>query len=195
MTTITAPRVLTSGLRGSVRRDAALTATTTLILAVSAQVAVRLPFSPVPITGQTLAVLLAGAALGPSLAAASSSLYIALALAGLPVLAPTADGGHLTGTAVLGSPTLGYIAGFLAASVVVGFLAERGLTHTVRGTVTSMLIGNAVIYGLGLTWLHHALGASWSTTLAWGMTPFLIGDAVKIAIAAGLLPSVWRLVR
>ena len=195
MTTITAPRVLTTGLRGSIRRDAAIVGTTTLILAASAQVAVRLPFSPVPITGQTLAVLLAGAALGPTLAAASSSLYIALALAGLPVLAPTADGGHLTGTAVLTSPTLGYIASFLVASVAVGRLAERGLTHSVRGTVGAMLVGNGIIYGLGLTWLHHALGASWSTTLAWGLTPFLLGDAVKIAIAAGLLPSVWRIIR
>lgn len=195
MTTITAPRVLTTGLRGSIGRDVALVATSTLVIAASAQVAIRLPFSPVPITGQTLAVLLAGAALGPALAAASSGLYLVLALAGLPVLAPTADGGHLTGSAVLTSPTLGYLAGFLIASIVVGHLAEWGLTRTVLGTVASMLVGNGVIYALGLMWLHHSLGAPWATTFAWGLTPFLIGDAVKIAIAAGLLPSVWRVVR
>ncbi len=195
MTTITAPRVLTSGLRGSIRRDAAIVAVSTLVIAASAQIAVRLPFSPVPITGQTLAVLLAGAALGPTLAIASTSLYLALALAGLPVLAPAADGTHLTGGAVLGSPTLGYVVGFLLASLAVGALAERGLTRSVRGTVLAMVVGNGIIYALGLSWLHHTLGTSLVTTVTLGLTPFLVGDALKIAVAAGLLPSVWRLVR
>ncbi len=187
--------VLTTGFRGSRVRDAALVLGATAFIAASAQVTVRLPFTPVPITGQTLAVLLSGAALGTSLALASTSLYLALALLGLPVLTPNATGQHLTGTAVLSSPTLGYVIGFIAASWLVGALAERGLTTSVIRVVFTMVAGNAVIYTAGLLWLHHALSASWANTFAWGLTPFLIGDAIKIAIAAGLLPSAWKFAR
>lgn len=187
--------VLTSGLRGSRARDLVLVATATLFISLSAQVAVPLPFSPVPITGQTLAVLITGAALGSGLGLASTGLYLALALVGLPVLAPTAEGTHLTGSAVLSMPSLGYVVGFLIASAVVGRLAERGFTRTSARTVAAMFAGNVIIYATGLLWLHHALGATWSNTIAWGLTPFLIGDAVKVAIAAGLLPTVWRFVR
>lgn len=187
--------VLTTGFRGSRVRDAALVGGATAFIAVSAQLSVRLPFTPVPITGQTLAVLLSGAALGTSLALASTSLYLALALAGLPVLAPDASGQHLTGSAVLSSPTLGYVIGFILSSWLVGALAERGLTTSVLRVVATMVAGNAVIYTAGLLWLHHALNATWANTFTWGMTPFLIGDAVKIAVAAGLLPAAWKLVR
>lgn len=187
--------VLTTGFRGSRVRDAALVVGATAFIAVSAQLSVRLPFTPVPITGQTLAVLLSGAALGTSLALASTSLYLALALAGLPVLAPDASGQHLTGSAVLSSPTLGYVIGFILSSWLVGALAERGLTTSVLRVVATMVAGNAVIYTAGLLWLHHALNATWANTFTWGMTPFLIGDAAKIAVAAGLLPAAWKLVR
>ena len=112
-----------------------------------------------------------------------------------PVLAPTAEGTHVTGTAVLSSPTLGYVVGFLIASAAVGALAERGFTRTPLRTVLAMVVGNVAIYASGLLWLHHALAASWANTMAWGLTPFLIGDAIKIAVAAGLLPTVWRFVR
>ena len=187
--------VLTTSLRGSRVRDAALVLGATAFIAISAQLSIRLPFTPVPITGQTLAVLLTGAALGTTLALASTSLYLALALGGLPVLTPTATGAHLTGSAVLSAPTLGYVVGFIAAAWLVGALAERGLSTSPLRVVATMVAGNAVIYTLGLLWLHHALSASWANTFAWGMTPFLIGDAVKIAIAAGLLPTAWRFVR
>lgn len=195
MATVSSTRVLTASLRGSWVRDLALVLTGTAFIAVSAQVSVPLPFSPVPLTGQTLAVLLTGAALGSTLGLASTALYLAAALAGLPVLAPTETGAHLTGAAVLSMPTLGYVVGFMAASAVVGTLAARGYTRTPPRTIAAMMLGNVVIYGLGLLWLQHALSTSWSNAVAWGMTPFLIGDAIKIALAAGLLPAAWSLVR
>ena len=191
----TATRVLTTNLRGTWVRDAVLVASAAAFISVSAQVAIPLPFSPVPLTGQTLAVLLTGAALGTSLSLASIALYVALALVGMPVLAPTAEGLHNTGAAVLSSPTLGYVAGFFAASALVGALAEHGFTRTPVRTAAAMVAGNIAIYSLGLVWLHHALAASWANTIAWGLTPFLIGDAVKIAVAAGLLPAVWKFLR
>lgn len=191
----TATRVLTTNLRGTWVRDAVLVASAAAFISVSAQVAVPLPFSPVPLTGQTLAVLLTGAALGTSLGMASIALYVALALVGMPVLAPTAEGLHNTGAAVLSSPTLGYVAGFFAASALVGALAERGFTRTPLRTAAAMVAGNIAIYSLGLVWLHHALATSWANALAWGLTPFLVGDAVKIAVAAGLLPAVWKFLR
>lgn len=195
MTSTTAPRVLASPLRGSWLRDAVLVLGATAFIAASAQVAVPLPFTPVPLTGQTLAVLLTGAALGSSLGLASSSLYFALALAGLPVLAPTAEGTHITGSAVLGMPSLGYVAGFLAASYAIGRLAERGFTATPARTALAMILGNAVIYLFGVAWLQHALRTSLGNAIAWGLTPFLVGDAIKVVIAAGLLPAAWRLLR
>lgn len=195
MTTITAPRVLTTHLRGTWVRDAGLVLGATTFIAIGAQVAVPLPFTPVPLTGQTLAVLLSAAALGPSLGLAASSLYLALALAGLPVLAPTAEGTHLTGSAVLSMPSLGYVVGFLAAGWLVGRLAQAGFTRTPLRTAVAMVVGNLAIYALGLVWLHHALAATWANTIAWGLTPFLLGDAIKVALAAGLLPAAWRLTR
>ena len=122
-------------------------------------------------------------------------LYLAAALAGLPVFAPTADGTHITGFEVLRMPTLGYVAGFIVAAFIVGRLAERGLTRSIKGTVLAMIVGNLAIYTLGLLWLQRTLSASWADAFAWGLTPFLVGDAVKVLLAAGLLPAAWRLVR
>ena len=195
MTATTASRVLASNLRGTWVRDAALVTGAALLIGVSAQISIPLPFTPVPLTGQTLAVLLTGAALGSSLGLASSALYFALALIGFPVLAPTAEGTHLTGSAVLSMPSLGYVVGFLAASYGTGRLAELGVTRSAWRTALAMVAGNAVIYLFGVVWLQHALNASWSDAVAWGLTPFLVGDAVKVAIAAGLLPSAWKLIR
>lgn len=195
MTSTTAARVLATDLRGTWIRDAALVSGGALFIAASAQIAIPLPFTPVPLTGQTLAVLLTGAALGSSLGLASSALYFALALVGLPVLAPTAEGTHLTGSAVLGMPSLGYVVGFLGASYLVGRLAERGFSRTSLRTAASMVVGNAVIYAAGVAWLQHALDATWSDAIAWGLTPFLIGDAIKVIIAAALLPTAWKFVR
>lgn len=195
MAAVSSTRVLSAGLRGTWVRDLALVVGGTLFIAVSAQISIPLPFSPVPLTGQTFAVLLTGAVLGSGLGLASTALYLAAALAGLPVLSPTETGTHLTGTAVLSMPTLGYVIGFMLASLAVGTLAERGYSRTPLRTVLAMVVGNVIIYSLGLLWLQHALAASWSDTIAWGLTPFLIGDALKVALAAGLLPAAWSFVR
>lgn len=195
MSTATTTPVLATGLRGTWLRDLALTLTGTAFIAVSAQISVPLPFSPVPVTGQTFAVLLTGAALGTTLGLASTALYLAAALAGLPVLAAKADGSHTTGMAVLSMPTLGYVVGFMVAAAMLGYLAEHGYSRTARHTVLAMVVGNLIIYTLGLLWLKVALAASWSDTVAWGLTPFLVGDAFKVLLAAGLLPAAWKLVR
>ncbi len=195
MTSTTATRVLATPFRGTWVRDLALIAGGAGFIAASAQVAVRLPFTPVPLTGQTLAVLLTGAALGSSLGIASSALYLTLALAGLPVLAPTVQGTHVTGSAVLSMPSLGYVVGFLLAAGVVGRLAERGFTRTPLRVALAMIAGNAIIYATGVSWLQHSLHATWANAVAWGMTPFLVGDAIKLLLAAGLLPLAWKLLR
>jgi biotin transport system substrate-specific component len=195
MTSTTATPVLAAPLRGTWVRDAALVALATAFIAMSAQIAVPLPFTPVPLTGQTLAVLLTAATLGASLGLASSALYFGLALIGFPVLAPTAEGTHVTGNAVLAMPSLGYVVGFLIASLAVGRLAELGFTRTPLRVVVAMVAGNAAIYLAGVVWLQHSLNATWSQAVAWGLTPFLIGDAIKLLLAAGLLPTAWKFLR
>lgn len=190
-----APRVLVDVLPTSRARNAVLVAGGTAFIAAAAQVAIPLPFSPVPLTGQTLAVLSVGALLGSSRAVLSTALYLVAALAGLPVLAPTAEGTHLTGAAVLGMPTLGYVLGFIAASALVGRLAELGATRTPLRTAATMVAGNLVIYSVGVPVLAVVTGAGLSTAIGWGLTPFLIGDLLKVALAAGLFPAAWALVR
>ena len=189
----TAPRVLGDTFRVSKVHDITLIATATLFIAVMAQVSIPLPFTPVPLTGQTLAVLLTGASLGAWRAVASTSLYLALALTGLPVLAPQADGSHITGTAVLNMPSLGYVVGFIVAGAIVGKLAERGFSKTPVRTALAMIIGNLAIYSIGLPVLQAVTGADFATALSWGVTPFIIGDILKVVIAAGLLPAAWRI--
>ena len=189
----TSPRVLGDTFRVSKVHDITLIATATLFIAVMAQVSIPLPFTPVPLTGQTLAVLLTGASLGAWRAVASTSLYLALALTGLPVLAPQADGSHITGTAVFNMPSLGYVVGFIVAGAIVGKLAERGFSKTPVRTALAMIIGNLAIYSIGLPVLQAVTGADFATALSWGVTPFIIGDILKVVIAAGLLPAAWRI--
>jgi len=165
------------------------------LIAGLAQFTVYLPFTPVPITGQTLGVLLIGAAYGPALGAATILLYLAWAIVGLPVFAPNADGSHETGLQVLAfaGTTGGYLWGFVLASALVGWLSRQGWDRSIRSSISAMLLGSIVIYAVGLPWLHHALPAvlgepvSWQTTFELGLYPFLIGDTVKLLLAAGLL--------
>jgi biotin transport system substrate-specific component len=172
-----------------------------VFVAVLAQVTVQLPFTPVPITGQTLGVLLVGAAYGPGLGPATLGLYLLWGIAGLPVFAPNPDGSHETGLAVLSlaGATGGYLWGFVLSSWLVGRLARRGWDRSLRGAMAAMFLGEVAIYAVGLPWLHHALpglvGAPVSVgdTLRAGLYPFVIGDAIKLLIAAGALPAVWRL--
>lgn len=179
-------------LRPTMRRsallfDAALVLGASLVIALSAQVAIQLPFSPVPVTGQTMAVLLVGALLGSRRGALAVLAYIAQGLAGLPVFA-----GGAAGLARLFGPTGGYLVGFVAAAFLVGWLAERGWDRRFGTTLAAMTLGNLVIYGVGALWLAVFVGGlsrAWSL----GVLPFLPGDALKIVLAAVLLPGGWKL--
>jgi biotin transport system substrate-specific component len=168
---------------------AALAVAGVAVHTVSAQVAVPLPFTPVPLTLQTLSVLLLAAAYGPRLATATFASYLALGMAGAPVFSLGRNG-----LAVIATPSLGYLAGMLAATVVVGYLARRGWDRRPATTVAAMIVGNAVIYTGGIAW-WLVLGFGPGEAVTGGVLPFLPGDTVKIAVAAVALPSTWALVR
>lgn len=187
------PRVLADVVPSTWVRNSVLVLGGAAFVALAAQIAIPLPFTPVPLTAQTFAVLLVGASLGTARGAASLLLYTAMALVGMPVLAPTAEGTHLTGTAVLSAPSFGYVIGFIAAAAITGRLAERGASRTPVRTALMMVIGNLVIYAFGVTWLAMSIDASLATAVSLGVTPFLIGDLIKIALASALLPLSWRL--
>jgi biotin transport system substrate-specific component len=159
-----------------------------------AQFSIHLGFTPVPITGQTLGVLLIGAAYGPGLGAATLGLYLFWAVIGLPVLAPT-EGVHATGWSVLtlSSVTGGYLWGFVVAAGLVGWLSRFGWDRSMRTSISAMLLGSIVIYAIGVPWLHHVIGATWQKSLELGLYPFVIGDTAKLLAAAGLVPFAWKL--
>ncbi len=160
-----------------------------LFVALCAQIRIPLPFSPVPITGQTLGVLLTGSLLGTRLGLLSMVLYVALGAIGLPFYA-----GGSGGIEVLQGATAGYLFSYPLAAALVGWLAQRGLDRKASTTVLSMVLGNIVIYTLGVGWLalYPEIGGLGNAMML-GMVPFLIGDAIKIVIAAGVLPAGWKL--
>jgi biotin transport system substrate-specific component len=170
-------------------RDVILILLGALFVAALAQVKIPLPFTPVPLTGQTLAVLLVGATLGSRRATASMLLYIFLGMLGLPVFA-----GGASGIAYLSGATLGYLVGFVIAAYAIGLLAERGLERTIRTSILPFLVGTIIIYVCGVAWLAVLLGSFVSAVSA-GIVPFLIGDAIKLVAAALVLPAAWRLVK
>jgi biotin transport system substrate-specific component len=159
-------------------------------VALAAQVSIALPFTPVPITGQTFAVVLVGAALGAVLALASLGLYLFVGALGAPVYA---DGNH--GWDVLTGPTGGYIVGFVLAAVLTGWLAERRWDRRFSSAVAAMLSGNVVIYLVGLPWLSVKLDTGLERTFELGLYPFVVGDLLKLYLAGALLPGAWRLVQ
>lgn len=163
-------------------REAALALVAVVALALSAQVIIPLPFTPVPITGQTFAVLLIAAAYGARRGLASVALYLLAGVAGLPVFA-----------AVPGIASYGYLAGFALAAVVVGWLADSGWTRSLAGSVVAMLAGEVAIYACGLAWLARFVG--WQHVIALGLAPYLVGDALKLVAAALLLPAAWYATR
>ncbi len=169
-------------------RAALLVLTGSLVVALMAQVRIPLPFTPVPITGQTFAVLLIGAAFGAVPGAACLALYLLEGLFGLPVFS-----GGASGLAALAGPTGGYLVGFIAAAYVIGRFAERGMDRRFWSALPIFLLGEVVIYALGVSWL--ALSIGWLKAIAAGLLPFLIGDAIKLVAAAAALPSAWKLAR
>jgi len=180
-----------SGKRLARLYDAALVVGGSIVIALCAQIAVG---GPVPITGQTFAVLMVGALLGPRRGVLCVMTYLAEGLLGIPVFA---QGG--AGPGVLVGPRGGYLVGFLAAAYIVGTLAHRGWDRRAATTVLAMLAGNIVLYVCGLTWLFclaHMFGRPLGgNVLVVGLFPFLAGDVLKIALATALLPSGWRLIR
>lgn len=167
-------------------RTATLMALGTVALWLSAKI--QLPLWPVPMTMQTFVVLTLGVAYGRCLVGATMLLYLAGGAIGLPVFAGAwMEGGgiqHLVG------PTAGYLIGFVVAAVMVGSLAERGWDRSPVGAAAAMVIGNLVIYGLGLAWLGIQIG--YGPAVQHGLLPFLLGDAIKVALAAALLPLAWK---
>jgi biotin transport system substrate-specific component len=156
----------------------------------AAQISWHLGYTPVPITLQTFAVLLVGAAYGATLGAASLALYLVLGIAGVPLYAD-----HNHGWSVFSGATGGYILGFVLAAALTGALAERGWDRKFSSAVGSMLTGTVVIYLCGAIWLHHVIGGSWSTTLVDGVYGFVPFDLVKVYLAAAAFPTTWGLVR
>ena len=159
---------------------------------------IQIPMWPVPITGQTFAVLLVGASLGPIRAAIATSAYLLLAVAGLPVLAAQADGSHTTGLAVLALPTLGYLVGFIVASVALGWFAKLAWDRKVLKAVVSFLVAEVIIFACGLPVLAaffaaNGLPADAGTVLSLGLVPFIVGDVIKALLAGALLPLTWKL--
>jgi biotin transport system substrate-specific component len=178
--------VMTPSTATSALTKAALVVFGSLLLAVSAQF--KIPLYPVPVTGQTLVVLLIGMTYGPRFGGITMAAYLFEGAIGLPVFA-----GGASGMAVLFGPTGGYLFGFLLAAVAMGYLAERGMGRSVVSTVIAMVIGNMVIYLCGASWLAGFIG--FGKAMAAGVLPFLYGDALKLAVAAGLMPLAWRAVK
>jgi biotin transport system substrate-specific component len=160
--------------------DLALVLGTSWLIAISAQISISVPFSPVPITGQTLVVLLAGLILGKTLGVASVSAYLFQGAVGLPIFA-----GGKSGLAVLFGPTGGYLFGFLAAVYLVGMLSELRYKRSLIQAATTLLIGNIIIYVFGLVWLARYVGES--QVLSLGLYPYLVGDLVKIVLGIVLV--------
>ena len=168
------------------RRQAVLGVLGSLLVAFAAQITIPLPFSPVPITAQTFAVLLVAALLGARGGAAALFVYLLEGALGLPVFA-----GAAAGPAALVGPTAGYLYGFVVAAFVVGALCQRGWDRRFVTAAAAMLVGNAIIYLLGLPWLAMFVGLD--NALPLGLIPFIPGDLLKLALAALSLPLGWKL--
>lgn len=180
------PRTLGDVVPGGLVRNVVLVVGGTLFVALSALVQIPLPFTPVPLSLQTFAVLLTGAALGSRRGALSMALYLLAGVAGVPWFAA-----HQSGWAFA---SFGYVVGFVAAAWLVGRFAEAGADRQVLKTAGMMVLGNVVIYAFGVAGLMAYTGMDLGTALAKGVAPFLVGDLIKIAVAAALLPAAWKLV-
>jgi len=170
-------------------RNIALIVVGALLIYLTARVAFPVPGSPIPVTGQTFGVLLAGGALGFRRGVSSVALYVLIGLVGMPFFAEGKGGINV----ILGSSG-GYLIGFIVAGAIVGRLAELGWDRRILGAVVAMLIGNVVIYLIGVPWLMAVAHFDLATGIAKGVTPFLIGDAVKLVLAAAAFPAAWWIV-
>ena len=156
-----------------------------------AQIAIPVPGSPVPVTGQTLAVLLIGTTYGARLGVLTFATYLLAGIAGAPIFAPSATAANHGIDRLIGA-TGGYLVGMLVASLALGYLADKKADQKFRTSFPALLFGDAVIFTFGLLWLHASLNLTWAQTISAGFTPFILGEAIKIAITATSLPLVWR---
>jgi biotin transport system substrate-specific component len=180
--------VLADLIPGTWARDAVLILAGAGLTGLAAQVSLTIPaISPVPFTLQTLAVLVTGAALGSVRGLLSIGLYLLAGVAGVPWFAD-----HTSGW---GGPSFGYVIGFVLAAAVVGELARRGNDRAVLSAIGLMLVGEAILLTVGTIWLAHDLHVSSAKAIELGVTPFLIGDAIKLLVAALVFPAAWRLAR
>jgi biotin transport system substrate-specific component len=168
-------------------RDLVLVAAGAGFIGLLAQWSIPLPGTPVPLTLGTFAVLLTGASLGGLRALLSVGTYLVAGGLGVNWFADHKDG--------WGGATFGYVIGFVIAATLVGWLAQRGGDRTVTRTALTMVLGNVVIYAVGVPWLMGATGMAFPAALDAGVVPFLLGDGIKILAAAGLLPAAWALVK
>ncbi|GGR05077.1 biotin transporter BioY [Streptomyces netropsis] len=166
-------------------RDAALILGGAALTGITAQIAVPVPGSPVPVSGQTFAALLVGTALGARRGFLSLALYAVVGMAGMPWFAEAKSGAAF--------PSFGYVLGMMLAATVVGALARRGADRSVLRTAGAMALGSAIIYAVGVPYLALATHMSFADAVANGLTPFLIGDVLKAALAMGALPAAWKL--
>ncbi|MFF3398146.1 biotin transporter BioY [Streptomyces sp. NPDC002659] len=178
--------VLADLLPASRTKDIALVLGGAALTGIAAQIAVPVPGSPVPVSGQTFAALLVGTALGARRGFLSLALYAVAGMAGMPWFAQATSG--------YGMPSFGYILGMMLAATVVGALARRGADRSVLRTAGAMAVGSLIIYAVGVPYLALAADMTLSKAVAAGLTPFLIGDALKAALAMGALPAAWKLV-
>ncbi|HUZ41955.1 MAG TPA: biotin transporter BioY [Acidimicrobiales bacterium] len=189
-TTIAVPRrepvVLADLLSGTRVRDIVLVVGAASFVGVLAQISIHLSFTPVPITGQTLGVLLAGTSLGWKRGTAAMTLYAVAGLVGVPWFA-----GHDSGYV---GASFGYILGFIVCAALCGYLAEHGADRSIVKSVPAMVVGELVMYGVGVAWLGAYLHVGGAKAISLGLTPFIVGDAIKATLAATLLPVAWKLV-
>jgi biotin transport system substrate-specific component len=162
------------------------------LVAALAQLEITLPFTPVPITGQTLGVLLVGASLGAGLGGVSMLLYLAQGALGLPFFSGGDSGVEFLR---LSAATGGYLWGFVLSAAVVGALAQRGWDRSIRSAIGAMFVGEVVLYAVAIPWLMQALDVPIGEALELGLAPFAVGDTLKLFAAAGLLPLAWSAVR
>ena len=181
-----------SGVRSMVAWRVMLAFAGSWLVAVLAQFEIRLPLTPVPITGQTLGVLLVGASLGAGLGAVSMALYLVQGAVGLPFFSGGGSGADLL---QLSAVTGGYLWGFVVSAAVVGALAQRRWDRSVRSSIGEMFLGEVVLYAVAIPSLMQALDVSLAEALELGLAPFVVGDTLKLFAAAGLLPLAWRGVR
>ena len=177
--------------RASLLTDAVLVLGGAVFVAAAAQIVIPLPFTPVPISGVTFAVLLVGASYGAARGGITLAFYLLLGLLGASVFAP----GETEGLARILGPTGGYLLSYPLVAWLTGRLAERRWDRRFSSAALAMLAGSALIYAIGLPWLAVALGTGLRETLALGLLPFIPGDLLKLALAGAALPGAWRLVR